>query len=58
MRVKGGRKETVSKPMESQYIYGYSNLDKAFGVRKLACALGHKRFIFKLLKAAAGCRTP
>jgi hypothetical protein len=44
--------------MKLPYIYAYSNLDKAFGVRKLACALEYKRFICKLLKAAASCRTP
>jgi hypothetical protein len=53
-----GSLETVSKPMKLPYIYDDSNLDKAFGVRKLACALGHKLFICKLLKAAASCRTP
>jgi hypothetical protein len=43
--LQGGGKETVSKPMKFPFFYDYSNLDKAFGVRKLACALGHKRFI-------------
>jgi hypothetical protein len=53
-----GSLEDVSKLMKFPFIYDYSNLDKGFGVRKLACALGHKRFICKLLKAAASCRTP